>query len=360
MPVPLLSVLIVSYNCAPLTLAAARSVLREMPEAQVVVVDNGSSDAQKLQSSSLPLQLILNPENLGLSAAVQQAYQEASGEHILMLNPDTQVLPGSLQLMIQALKDPDVGGIGPRFWWDEERTMLLPPIPLPTVWDRCIDLLLQGRGPFSRWMVKKDLRTVMDFWSADAPVEAKMLSGAAIMTRREVTERVGVFDSSFFLYYEDSDWCQRVRRAGFKLLYHPHAEMVHLFNQSGKQNPEVAEHMAGSREIYLGRHFGRWKRLIAARVEAWLEQRATPPVFHDLGSLNEPPDLTWEGDGEYLVQVGLGPSFHPGAGGFAEGESFRFPVSVWRLLAPGQYWSRVVRLKGLEVVRVYRWEKVNP
>ena len=178
------------------------------------------------------------------------------------------------------------------------------------------------------------------------------------MTRRDVVRKVGIFDSTFFLYYEDSDWCQRVRKGGYKLLYHPKAEMVHLFNQSGKQNPEAAEHMARSRELYLDRHFGRVKTRLAKRVETWLQKHTENALFVDLGEVESPPAFTWQGDGQYLVQVGLGPAFHPAAGGFAEGNTFHFPYSIWKTLAPGEYWTRVVRLKGLEVVETYRWVKM--
>ncbi len=352
-----LSVFIVNYNSASLAIRAASSVLNDFSEAEVIIVDNASKDREELAQASLPVTIIENQKNLGLSAALQQAYQESTGSHLLILNPDTVVLEGAIPLMMEALEDPEVGGVGPRFWWDHEKSMLLPPIPLPTVWDRCIDLLLQGRGGLSKWLVKKDIRTVMDFWSAESPQEAKMLSGAAIMTRRDVVRQVGIFDSTFFLYYEDSDWCQKVRKRRLKLLYHPQAEMVHLFNQSGKQNPQAAQHMLRSRELYLGRHFPKWKRRLALSVTSWIEKRTQPLEFEDLGEVSTPPTFTWEEEGDCLVQVGLGPSLHPAAGGFSSGTSFTLPAQVWTNLAPGEYWSRVVRLKGLDTLATYRWVK---
>ena len=352
-----LSVLIVSYNCAELALKAASSALQELKEAEVIIVDNASADVASLRKTQLPIRLIENHQNVGLSAALQQAYGESTGTHILILNPDTTVLPGSLRLMMEALEDPRVGGVGPRFWWDEEKTMLLPPIPLPTVWDRCIDLILQGENRFSRWLAKKDISKTISLWRAETPQEVKMLSGAAIMTRRDVAQEVGIFDPAFFLYYEDSDWCQRVRKKGYRLLYHPKAEMVHLFNQSGKQNPQIAQHMAQSRETYLKRHFPRWKRQLAESLATWLEKKRPPIKFEDMGKLSKPPTFTWKKEGQHLVQVGLGPSFHPAAGCFVDGISFNFPSSVWNTLAPGEYWGRIVELSEIRVSKVCRWGK---
>ncbi len=354
-----LSVLIVSYNSARLALRAAESVLKDAPGSEVIIVDNASKDTEELKESGLPLRLIFNDENKGLSRALLQGFQESRGNCLLILNPDTLVLPGSLRLMMDALEDSTVGGVGPKFWWDEGKSMLLPPIPLPTPWDYCLDLILSRRGFMSKWLNRREILKAMGFWKAEGPTDTDMLSGAAIMTRRDVAERVGLFDPRFFLYYEDSDWCQRVRKAGLRLLYHPQAEMVHLFNQSGKQNPEVVRHMAESREIYLGRHFSRWQIGLSSKVASWLESRAFDVEYQDLGVVKEPPCFTWDGEGEHLIQVGLGPAFRPAAGGFASGGSFQLPTTIWRNLGSGRYWSRVVRLSDFEVIGTYSWEKAE-
>src|SRR5262249_11731937 len=152
------------------------------------------------------------------------------------LNPDTVPFPGVLATLLAALDgDPRVGAVAPRLWWDETRTLLLPPIPLPTL----ADMVARGGGRrlagFGDWCSRRLARWAFRTGHADRTTHLPMLSGAFLLARRRVVDEVGGFDPGFPLYLEDADWCRRVRRAGHRLAYVPAAEVVHRFDQSAQQ-----------------------------------------------------------------------------------------------------------------------------
>jgi hypothetical protein len=87
------------------------------------------------------------------------------------------------------------------------------------------------------------------------------VSGAGLMVRHEAIEQVGLLDDRFFMYFEDNDWCLRMRQAGWKVVYYPQAHIVHLGGQSLRQNPAAQAAYHRSLKYFYSKHYGPVARL---------------------------------------------------------------------------------------------------
>lgn len=373
-----LSVIIVNYNVAPLVLQAVASLQRQKFAGQdcseglleVLVIDNASSPEDIACLEGLPSGVVLvkNKRNVGFAAANNQGIERASGRHLCFLNPDTQVLDGALDAMLQHLyRHPEAGAAGPRIWADDGRTVLLPPGDPPT-----LSFILSGLAgdAFPLMARRRSLawhRHAITYWRSRKPSSVTMLSGACIVTPRAVVDQVGAFDPRYFLYYEDADWCRRVYRRGLQLVYLPDAEIVHYYNQSAKGDPhDAGEHALRSREHFVNVHYGLPGTLLY-RVVQLLSNRQIGPggraALHrviDLGRLDTPPRFRLI-DGilprESLIQFGYDDLFVPSAAAFVRQADFQLPRPVWERMQPGRYYARMIDLETLRPLALWSWEK---
>jgi GT2 family glycosyltransferase len=234
--VPRLSILLVLYNRAELTLACLRSIQPRLAEAaaEIVLVDNASSDAtstllERLRGATV----IRNGENRGFPRAVNQAAEAARGEFLLLLNNDTEVLGDSLGTAVGFLADnPDVGAVGGRI-------ILL-------------DGTLQEAG-CTLWREGH----VLQYGRGDDPTASEYLfqrdvdycSGAFLMTRHRLFAQLGGLDPAFSPgYFEDLDYCVRLWRSGWRIVYLPQISIVHYENASSPCRKELIE-------LYQRNHF---------------------------------------------------------------------------------------------------------
>jgi hypothetical protein len=196
-----------------------------------------------------------------------------------------------------------------------------------------------------------------------------MLCGACLVVRRAVLDRVGGFDPSYPLYYEDADWCRRVRRHGYRLAFVPAAEIVHYYNQSAQAVAEQSsDWMVRSRNYYLEKQFGRWPAALCQRMTAIVGQLArrwdpAPPahLYLDLGPQEEPHrfgDPEADVKREALFEVSHHWSFALKAAAFRPTPELRFPLPVWKRLQPGRYYTRLTDLATSRRVRIWSWQKV--
>jgi cellulose synthase/poly-beta-1,6-N-acetylglucosamine synthase-like glycosyltransferase len=191
-----------------------------------------------------------------------------------------------------------------------------------------------------------------------------MLSGACILTHRDVVAACGGFDERFQLYYEDTDWCRRVRRQGYRLYYVPNAEVAHLYNQSARQEGATAhQKFAESAVHYFQKHYGAWRwQFVAAVVTALRARLNSPPVTSEdrpLGPLAEPPQfsLATMEKGHYLFLLSPVSSCTPAIACFASTSQLLLPSTVWQQLGDGEFFTRLISLPSMRVVSQWRWEK---
>lgn len=373
-----LTVIIVNYNVAPLVLQAVASLERQRFMAsdgregrlEIVVVDNASSADDRACLQRLPSNVvqILNSENLGFGQACNQVIRQAGGRYLCFLNPDTVVLDGALDVMLRHLyRHPEAGAVGPRIWIDADRQWLLPPGDPPTL-SFFIQRVLAGcsRRVGDRMSLAWH-RRALRCWSSGMPVSVTMLSGACLLTSRQVLDTVGGFDPGYFLYYEDTDWCRRVGRAGYQLHYVPSAEIVHYYNQSAKSSPAAQRYARQSQARFIRSYYGRAGAMIYALACAAAMRltgrrcRASRTEVIDLGPLQTPPCFSLP-DGRlpdpFLAQIGYDLLFVPSAAGFVHSRDFHLSSDFWGRLEAGRYYTRVIDPDTLMPRGVWTWEKV--
>ncbi len=207
-----LSVVIPSYNGQEHLSRTLDDLLDIAPNAEVIVVDGGSSDgSRQLVLDGYPGVRLLEVKNHGFSYATNRGVAAASRELVLLLNSDLFMNRKCLALMAETLRqDRSVGAVGPHLY-NPDGTR---------------------QHHFSWPYYPRYLPSLA------GPLRVGVLCGACIMTRREIFEEVGGLDESFFLYNEELDWCQRVRNAGYRLLLLP-VGAVHVGGGSTTPSPEL-------------------------------------------------------------------------------------------------------------------------
>jgi GT2 family glycosyltransferase len=206
---------------------------------EVVVVDYESDERQLARAvdGSVPVVTVRRPDNRGFAAGVNLAVAHSRAPFLLLLNPDT-IVEGPVIRMLETwlTVHPDVGVAGARVL-NGDGTVQRTARRFPDV-----TTLLGGRTTWltrrfpENWLSRRNLLAQ----GASTPVEVDWLSGACLMTRREIFDAIGGFDESFFLYWEDADYCRRVAAAGFRRVYVPTPPVRHLVGASAQGDPAPA------------------------------------------------------------------------------------------------------------------------
>lgn len=233
------SVVIVNYNVRDLLRDCLRSLepnLREL-RGEVWVVDNASRDGSAdMVAAEFPrVRLIRNAKNRGYAAANNQAIRQARGRYVLVLNPDTVLPPNAVSACLAELDHhPDIGALGPKLVLADgslDRACRRS-FPSPEV----AFFRLSGLAklfPNHPRIARYNLLDVDE----DTPLDVDSVVGAFMLVRREVIERVGIFDEAFRMYGEDLDWAYRIKAAGWRVRYHPAVVVLHYKGQSSRQRP---------------------------------------------------------------------------------------------------------------------------
>lgn len=225
-----LSIVIVNFNGRGHLEACLRSLAEHPPSvsSEIVVVDNASTDGSAAVVAGFPAARLLPlPVNVGFSAGNNAGIRATAGDLVLLLNNDTVVGPGALDRLVERLEADGAAGVaGPRLVDGAGRAELSfgPMIsPLGELRQKVlVALQARGFGPVSSWVERTTRRERYVDW----------VSGACLLVRRSVAEEAGLLDERFFLYTEDVDFCASVRALGWKVLFTPVAEIVHLRGRS--------------------------------------------------------------------------------------------------------------------------------
>ncbi|MPZ20443.1 MAG: glycosyltransferase [Luteitalea sp.] len=223
-----LSVVIVNWNSAEYVLACVRSIVAGTTATayEIIVVDNASFDGceQQLAQEFPGVLFLQSSKNLGFGAANNLGVARSRGGVLLFLNPDTEVRKGAIDRLYAGIaKLSDAGVVGCRLLNTDGTLQTSCVQALPTVLNQILNADLLRRCAPRAWL----WGTRALFSTSTAPVEVEAVSGACMMVRRQVFERVGGFSPAFFLYGEDLDFCARVGRAGFRNAYVGNCEVVH-------------------------------------------------------------------------------------------------------------------------------------
>lgn len=226
-----LSVVVVSWNTREVLHGCLERVARHLPGAELVVVDNGSGDGSaEMVAERFPgAVLVRNADNLGFGAAANQGMRAASAPDLLLLNSDAYLVDESLLKLVPRLRrEPDVGLVGPRILLEsgelQRSARRFPSVGRLLLSELYLHRLLPRPAAAERLLGS--------YWAHDVEHEADWLVGACLLLRREVFEATGGFDPSIFLYGEEVEWCRRVRAAGWRILFSPEAQVLHLNHKS--------------------------------------------------------------------------------------------------------------------------------
>lgn len=275
-----LSIVVVNYNTKDLTLECVESINKFKPALphEIIIVDNGSDDAIAASGSYY---LIRNKENVGFAKAVNQGIKIARGKYILLLNSDTKVKKGSIEKLVEFGKNhPEAGAVGAK---------LINP---------------NGDTQGSVFRLPTLFRTIRQYWFNEkglldkySPIgrevsRVEAVSMAAFLITPAALKKIGNLDERYFMYFEDLDYCRKLKKAGLTVYYLPEAEVIHHHGESGKDLADKKNQwrrLIPSSKIYYGDfqhnilHMIRWLgQKLGKYIPAILVTLLTIPAFYNL------------------------------------------------------------------------------
>lgn len=276
MGLPVLSAIVVSWNTRDLLRSCLQSIRDTAGDLdhEVLVVDNASSDGSaEMVSREFPeARLIVNTRNVGFAGANNQAIAVAEGRYCLLLNSDAVLLPGAAASLVWYLeRHPEAAAAGAQLrnpdgsfqWSYADYPSLGGELLLATK----LAGLIRPAYPSYPESASQTERT------------ADWVSGACMLVRRSAIEQVGPLDEGYFMYTEETDWCYRMRQAGWSVGYVPEAKALHWGGQSASAAPErKRSQVYRSKWRFFQKHRGRltagaFRRAIqaasAAKLVAW-------------------------------------------------------------------------------------------
>lgn len=287
-----ISIIIVNWNTCEATCNCLWSILNQTVSIkyEIILIDNASSDesVEVIQHSFPDVKLVENNCNCGFATANNQGMEIASGRYMLLLNSDTIVLDGAIQKAIAfADQHLDAGLIGCRIQ-NPDRTLQPNCFMYPSLSNMLfLTFYLNKLFPKSRFFGRER----MTWWNHDQVKDVEAIMGAFMLARKEAVDQVGMMDEDYFMYAEETDWCCRFKKAGWRVLFTPDAQIIHLGGQSSKHVK-----IRSTVQLWLGilqffyKHRGRLAFLAACvlislffaiRIPLWIVAFAVKPSDKD-------------------------------------------------------------------------------
>ena len=267
MQAPTVSIIFVNYNTSRLINDSIRSIFRHVRDIsyEIIVVDNATEQLEQVieAAGDERIHLLQLPSNVGFGPANNAAAQIARGRNLFILNPDTLLINNAVKILSDYLDDhPETGICGGNLYNSDLRPNFSLSHFTPGFLHEVNDLLrnipvkiIYGNGAY--------------FNTSDKEINIPFITGADIMIRTSLFNSLGGFSSDFFLYYEDTDLCRRVEKAGYKITSVPTAKIIHLEGGScdfKPINPVTINYEEQGRSIYLRRHASFVNRVISNAI----------------------------------------------------------------------------------------------
>ena len=270
MTMPDISVVIVSYNTKDLLDQCIESIFRYGNDIvrEVIVIDNASADGSRdmLMTKWPNVRVISNKENCFYAPACNQGLREATGEYILALNSDAFLTVNALHCLKTFLeKNPDVAAAGPKLLNKDGSIQYPCARREPTFFTDLFYLICIGNITYKFPSIDRYVNLYEPEQYYQLRNEAKILSGACILFRSSALKKIGFLDERLFLLRDDTDWCIRARKKGYKLFYLPDAEVIHVGLQSRSFNS--SESNLKSLETYFRFFELYYNRLLATSLK---------------------------------------------------------------------------------------------
>jgi hypothetical protein len=245
------SIITVNYNQTAVTCALLDSIQRQKhPSVQVIVVDNASREnpRQALEARCPGLVFLRSEANLGFAGGNNLALPHATGDYLFFVNNDAELCADTIPRLLRFFQEhPRAGIVSPLICYFPEagaKTDLIQYAGMPAVQPLTGRSAMLGNG-------------TPDLGQYAQPMPTGYAHGAAMMVPRQVLERVGPMEDSFFLYYEEVDWSERIRRAGFEVWVEPRAKVHHKESLTvAPLGPLKTYYLSRNRVFFMRRNFG--------------------------------------------------------------------------------------------------------
>jgi GT2 family glycosyltransferase len=261
-----LSIIIVHYKTLDLTLQCLRSIREFAPHAsyEILVIDNGSQDgiAAAVSEEFPNVRLIETGRNDGFSRANNLGIVNALGRYMLLLNSDTKIIEPVFDRLVQYMEShPETGCVGPQHVGGDGRHQVSYG-KFPDLVTEILRKILDYRIALNDLNIRGHLKGFCSFEQ-----ETDWLSGSCMLLRREALVQAGLLDEAFFMYFEDTDLCKRIRDKGWKIVFLPMSKIIHYGGQSVQQNILAGLVAYRQSQLYFARkHYGRRGDYIARIV----------------------------------------------------------------------------------------------
>ena len=240
------SIIIVNYNSIALLLDAIDSIFDKTKDIvyEIIVVDNNSNDDSHRiigEKYNEQIKYLALPENIGFGRANNEGINVAKGRNIFLLNPDTILQNNAVKILSDFLDgNALVGVVGANLYNDDGTYQ-------PSFSQMYPSLKIELSNLFHLMFFQNK----QNINQTDQAIKTKSVVGAAMMVRKEVIEKVGGFDPRFFMYAEEEEWCDRIRKAGFLVFNVPSAKITHLDGKSFQfSENRLKRRLEGTRMLY--------------------------------------------------------------------------------------------------------------
>jgi GT2 family glycosyltransferase len=256
-----LSIVVVTWNTRQLVLECLASIASELRgegespglSAETCVVDNASSDGtlEAIRQRFPWVHVVSLPRNVGFAAGSNAGLRALRGRHALLLNSDARLMPGALSRCVAYLDaHPDVGVVGPQLLnpdgSKQNSIHNFPMLATELLPKGIFQFLFRRRFPSRRW-------------AGDSPIDVEAVAGAALFLRARLLREVGPLPEDYFFFLEETDWCLRVRAAGWRVVHLPSVFVIHLSGGSSKRRSPALTRIEYHRSLYrfFRKHHGR-------------------------------------------------------------------------------------------------------
>jgi len=232
-----LSIVIVNWNTRDLLIQCLESIFDTVREKdpEVFVVDNGSIDGSvaAIKEKFPGVKVIENQANLGFAEASNQALRLSQGKYVLLLNPDTKVQEEAIAALISFMETHPGAGVSGAQLLNSDGSKQNSVANFPSLATELLNKSLL------RWLFP-DAYPGKERTYSEA-IEVDSVIGACLMVRRDALNQVGLLDKDYFLFLEETDWCYRMKRAGWKIFHVPKAQIFHLQGKSAEKHKKRAK-----------------------------------------------------------------------------------------------------------------------
>lgn len=328
------SLIAVCHHSSKVLPVCVRSFRREADgagvESEVVVVEHSEDDGEASAVAAAGPDTVLRQGNRGYAAGLNAGATVATGDVLFLANPDIEFLGGSVGALIEAV----VGGAdvaGPQLMWDRGGEVFLPipddPGPRAEL-RRTLD---------RRWPTRRALERIAErswrVWAAEKPCRVPSLRGPLLALSRDSATKLGPMDEGYFLYYEETEWLWRARRAGAELVVAPQSRVVHRWGHSTRRNSESAAIEERSRTRFFKRNHPRLFRALTGCLAPTSE-----PSGLDFTEIDGPAEIPVIETDIWLAS--LVESMQPSIGGLGTSE---IPAAIQEIAGVDRWYAVAAR-----------------